>query len=140
MSESRVKGIGGVFIRSNNPKQLVDWYTKHLGIQFEEYAEFKAYGMDFVYCEDEDNLYRRVVFSINKAGEELNGQQQVELNFMVEDIEKVKAELEAEGIKVEDIDDYDYGRFTWIHDIEGNKIELYQPLPFDWDKLDEDGK
>ena len=123
-----VRGIGGVFLSANDPKALVAWYSKHLGLEFDTYSEGQCYGRVFDYT-DPDGQPAHTVFSLNKPKEPLApGRAQATVNWRVADLDAFVAELEADGVVVEKREDYDYGRFAWITDPEGNRLELYQML------------
>ncbi len=130
----RVDGIGGVFLKANDPTTLAEWYARHFGLKFEssqgECGAGKNYWLEFVYHDDPDRAKRAtIVFAIQSAESVLPADRHaVEINYRVADIERFLAQLTAAGIAVEKREDYDYGRFAWIRDPENNRIELYQPL------------
>ncbi|MDQ6719104.1 MAG: VOC family protein [Gemmatimonadota bacterium] len=132
MTENRaiVDGIGGVFIYADDAKALADWYVAHLGIPLGTYEEGKNYGLEFKYTNIENpSVTDATVFSIQAAtaplGKERN---QVRVNYRVRDLTGLLRQLRAANIEIQKEEDYaEYGRFAWIHDPEGNKIELYQP-------------
>lgn len=122
----RVTGLGGPFIKAEDPKGLAEWYEKHLGIsfkgatytdwQFRDKAEQKKPGYN--------------VFSFFKKGSDYfaPSEKEVMVNFIVEDLFALLDVLRAEGVAVvgEPMDE-EYGKFGWIVDPEGNKIELWEP-------------
>ena len=123
----RVTGIGGIFFKAKDPKALGAWYKTHLGIAIEEWggAAFQWKGPDnpegggmtvwgpFA----ADTSY----FAPSTAS--------FMINYRVEDLDAVLAALRAEGVQVEEkVDESEQGRFGWVIDPEGNKIELWQPL------------
>lgn len=121
--EKRVTGIGGVFFKSKNPKTLVEWYGKHLGLKTDQYGSTfwwkDAKGND---CStqwspfDNDTTY----FSPSEKP--------FMQNFRVHDLDGLLVKLKAEGVTITgEPERYDYGKFAWILDIEGNKIELWEP-------------
>jgi predicted enzyme related to lactoylglutathione lyase len=130
----RVNGIGGVFLKSNDPTALAEWYTRHFGLTFQSSegacGTGKNYWLEFVYHDDPDGAKRAtIVFAIQSAKSVLPAERHaVEINYRVADMERFLAQLTAAGIAVEKREDYDYGRFAWIRDPENNRIELYQPL------------
>jgi predicted enzyme related to lactoylglutathione lyase len=130
----RVTGIGGVFLKANNPAALAEWYTKHFGLAFQsagaECGAGQNYWLEFVYHDDPDRAKRATVaFAIQSAQSTLPTERHaVEINYRVPDLERFLAQLTASGIAVEKREDYDYGRFAWVRDPENNRIELYQPL------------
>lgn len=122
--KKRVTGIGGVFFKAKDPGALLDWYRKHLGIDTDEY------GWSFKW--EADNLPAPMtqlgVFSA-ETDYFTPSSQPFMINFRVEDLDELLRVLKAEGVTiVGEPQVYDYGKFGWILDPEGNKIELWQPL------------
>lgn len=115
----RVSGIGGVFFRSRDPEALTQWYARHLGIG------------------DPDNPtapWRQeagmTVWSPFASDTQYFGRQEQQwmINFRVPDLDAMLAQLRAADVEVLDvIEDTEYGRFGWVVDPEGNRIELWQP-------------
>lgn len=127
-SSLSVLGLGGVFLYANDPVALKDWYAEHLGLAFTCWGEGTCYGLEFQYTEP-DGHKAHTVFSISKAPEPLpSPRRECLLNWRVVDLEVFLAKLEAQGMTAEKREDYEYGRFAWITDPEGNRLELYQPL------------
>lgn len=123
-----VRGLGGVFLQANDPVALKDWYAQYLGLAFTCWGEGTCYGLEFPFTEP-DGTQAHTLFSIMKAKTLLpSPRQECMLNWRVADLNAFLNHLEAGGIAVEKREDYDYGRFAWIMDPEGNRIELYQPL------------
>jgi catechol 2,3-dioxygenase-like lactoylglutathione lyase family enzyme len=132
---ARVTGIGGVFLRARDPKALTAWYAQHLGIQLSEYG-----GATFLWSRgiqpDEVpdstgstiwNLFPEDTTYFGKGNEK--GIQQAMVNYRVDDLDALLVQLTAAGVTIDpNREDADYGRFAWIVDPEGNRIELWQPL------------
>jgi D-3-phosphoglycerate dehydrogenase len=119
----RVTGIGGFFFRAQNPEALKDWYRRHLGIPVDQYGwTFRwkdAAGND---CSTqwsvmkEDNKYMDP------------SPKQFMQNFRVANFDELFERLKAEGVTIVGTpESFDYGKFGWILDPEGNKIELWEP-------------
>jgi len=125
-----VNGIGGVFLFSNNARELTEWYTKHLGIVFTKYEGTNTYGMEFHYRFDGDPSMRAsIVFSITQTDKPLSSERnEFEVNYRVDDLHAFIAQLEADGVTVEKVEEFDYGRFAWVRDPDSNRLELYEPL------------
>ena len=125
-----VEGIGGVFIYANDAKELSNWYAHHFGLRLETYEDGKVYGTEFKYRRlGDSSKVDSTVFSISQAKDELPPERnQCVVNYRVRDLSAFLEQLKADGIAVEKTEDFDYGRFAWIKDPEGNRIELYQPL------------
>ena len=123
-----VLGIGGVFMKSSNPKELRAWYKKHLEIPgTKEQGDFFEWGLN-----DEIQAPARTVWGPMDADTNYYdpSTKQLMINYIVRDLEGLMNRFRAAEIQVVgDIESYDYGKFGWIMDPEGNKIELWQP-PF----------
>lgn len=125
-----VDGIGGVFLYANDARALSNWYAHHFGLRIETYEDGKVYGTEFKYRRLSDSSkVDSTVFSISQAKTPLPAERrECVINYRVHDLTAFLAQLKAEGIAIEKTEDFDYGRFAWIRDPEGNRIELYQPL------------
>jgi catechol 2,3-dioxygenase-like lactoylglutathione lyase family enzyme len=123
-----VKGLGGVFIYAEDPKSLSEWYARHFGLEFNEWEPGACYGLEF-HATDPDGTQAHTVFSFMKAkGPLAEGRPESMVNWRVADLEAFCARLEAAGVTVEKQENCEYGHFAWIHDPEGHRVELYQPL------------
>jgi predicted enzyme related to lactoylglutathione lyase len=126
MIMKRVTGIGGVFIKANDPKALAAWYQQVLGIGFND-----STYVDFPFTDETGQLTPGSnVLSFFKSGSDYfsPSEKQVMLNLRVHDLFALLDQLKAEGVTiVGDPMDEEYGKFGWIMDPEGNKIELWQP-------------
>ena len=122
--EKRVTGIGGFFFKSKNPKELVAWYGKHLGLKTDQY------GSTF-WWKDKDGNDCSTQWSpfVHDTAYFAPSEKQFMQNFRVDDLEKLLEKLSNEGVTiVGDMESYEYGKFGWILDNEGNKIELWEPI------------
>ena len=121
----RVTGIGGIFIKAENPASLYEWYEKHLGIHREPHGQ----GAEMHWREDE-NPDRRgtTVWAIFEKHTKYFEPSRAPfmLNYRVDDLDALLAALLAEGVDSKR-EDSEYGHFAWITDPEGNKIELWEP-------------
>ncbi len=127
---AEVNGIGGVFLYSDEPKKLAEWYAHHLGIDFFHNEAGTSYWMEFFYRDDNDPSRRAsTVYAINMAKKPLGLERgECMINYRVDNLEAFIEQLKAKGVSVEPVkDDGENGWFTWITDPEGNRIELYQP-------------
>jgi catechol 2,3-dioxygenase-like lactoylglutathione lyase family enzyme len=126
-SRGRVVGIGGVFFKSANRDQMREWYAKHLGI-----AD-KGHGAMLPWREHDDPQKEHVtVWTIFPASSKYLDPSPAPfmINYIVDDMDALLDRLKAEGVKIDPKRmDESYGRFAWIYDVDGNKIELWQPLP-----------
>lgn len=120
----KVTGIGGVFFKCKDPNAVNEWYKTHLGF------DTTPYGTSFEWLEkDTDN---KGITQWNPFPESSTYFEPSDKNFMinyrVDDLESLVEELKNQGVViVDEIESYDYGKFVHILDIEGNKIQLWQP-------------
>jgi predicted enzyme related to lactoylglutathione lyase len=126
-----VDGIGGVFLYANDARALANWYGHQFGLKLETYEEGKVYGTEFRYRRlGDSSRIDSTVFSISASKTQLPLERHESvINYRVRDLPGFLDQLRADGITIEKMEDFDYGRFAWIKDPEGNRIELYQPLP-----------
>lgn len=126
-----VDGIGGVFLYANDARALANWYGHHFGLKLETYEDGKVYGAEFKYRRlGDSSRVDSTVFSISNSKTPLPPERrECVINYRVRDLPAFLEQLRADGIDIEKTEDFDYGRFAWIKDPEGNRIELYQPLP-----------
>jgi predicted enzyme related to lactoylglutathione lyase len=121
----RVMGIGGVFFKARNSKKLSDWYQKHLGIATKEGS------MTFAWRSLQNPKREgHTVWAIFPGDSGYFGRknQQFMINYRVKDLHKTLSVLRKEGVKVaKKTENTTYGKFGWILDGEGNRIELWEP-------------
>lgn len=125
-----IDGIGGVFIYANDARALSNWYTHHFGIRLETYEDGKVYGTEFKYRRlGDSSMVDSTVFSIMQAKIPLpTERRECVINYRVRDMAAFLEQLRSDGVEIEKTEDFDYGRFAWVRDAEGNRVELYQPL------------
>lgn len=117
----KVAGIGGLFFRAHDPKALGDWYERHLGIALTPTSE----GGTVWQQEAGPTSFTPFPETTKYFGDPARSWM---VNFRVHDMDKMVAQLRAAGIAVKDPESYaNIGRFTRLHDPEGNPIELWQP-------------
>ena len=121
----RVAGVGGVFFKARDPKQLAEWYATHLGVPFEPGQTFGT----FTAAAGDQTVWS--IFPKNTTYFAPSTSSFM-FNFRVRDLKAMLAQLRAAGAQVEDhVEEYDYGNFGWVLDPEGNRIELWEPkTPF----------
>ncbi len=133
---NKVSGIAGVFVYANDPKRLAEWYALHFGLEFRsEIAE--TYYMEFDHRDAADFSQRRsTVFAIMPAKQPLPTERgEYMINYRVDNLAGFLAHLQSQGVATRPVEEQNDGRspeskglFTWITDLEGNHIELYQPI------------
>jgi predicted enzyme related to lactoylglutathione lyase len=120
----RVIGLGGVFFRARDPQALYEWYRKHLGIESSPEAGAMWSSSDA----PETPVFN--VFAIFPQDTQYFGPRNpgFMINLRVDDLPELLKALREEGVQVDDkFEEYDYGKFGWITDPEGNRIELWEP-------------
>ncbi len=121
----RVIGIGGVFLKSPDRDRLVSWYRDNLGFNHE------PSGVEFKWrAYDRPEAEHRTVWAIfPKTSTYFDpSHAQFMINYIVDDLDAILEKLGRNGVKIDPKREaYDYGRFAWIYDPDGNKIELWEP-------------
>ena len=122
----RVTGIGGVFFKSKDPKQLGDWYRKHLGMNVEAWD-----GVVFRWVTDTNpSGSGTTTWSPHAEATEYFAPSTASfmINYRVHDLHALLAVLRSEGCDVDaKVEESEYGKFGWVMDPEGNRLELWQP-------------
>ncbi len=122
--KNRVTGIGGFFFKTEDPDAMKSWYKKHLGIPTDQY------GWTF-WWRDEDGNKCTTQWSPFPADTKYfsPSEKQFMMNFRVADLHGLLKALKEEGVTVVgEVEEYEYGKFGWILDPEGNKLELWEPV------------
>lgn len=126
--KQKATGIGGVFFRAKNPVKLGAWYSEHLGLPVEEWG-----GCQFQWRELKNPKKTGcTVWSAFKADTQYFGsrKQGHMLNYRVADLKKMLAQLKKAGVWIDPKSQTaasEYGKFAWIKDGEGNRVELWEP-------------
>ncbi|MFO1448343.1 MAG: VOC family protein [Opitutaceae bacterium] len=122
----RVTGIGGIFIKSKQPEVLREWYRTHLGFELEPWG-----GLVFRWAgPDNPTGTGSTVWSTFADSDKYFAPSQAPfmVNYRVADLHALLAVLRAEGCKVDaKVEESEYGKFGWVMDPDGNRIELWQP-------------
>ncbi len=119
---AKVTGLGGIFFKSRDPAALSAWYAKHLGLDAEAWG-----GARFDENEQRPGytLWSPFAADTSYFGA---GLQPYMINFRVDDLDALLEQLRAKGVQVDEhVDESEFGRFGWITDPEGTRIELWQP-------------
>jgi len=122
--KGRILGIGGIFFKSEHPGPMREWYAKNLGLSD------KGQGA-MLHWRDKDNPQqeRMTVWAIFPASSKYFEPSQLMVNYIVDDLDALLERLSKAGVKIDPKrQDEPYGRFAWIYDPDGNKIELWQPI------------
>jgi predicted enzyme related to lactoylglutathione lyase len=122
----RVTGIGGIFFKAKDPVALRAWYKKHLEIDVQDWG-----GAAFVWADAEGNpTTGTTVWNVSDAGSDYfaPSASSFMVNYRVADLHGLLHALREEGCTVLDkVDESEFGKFGWVMDPEGNKVELWEP-------------
>ncbi len=121
----KVTGLGGIFFKCADVKATKDWYAKHLGIEADEY------GHTF-WQRDVDDPTHKTSQQWSPFKKETDyfepSRQEFMINYRVADLDQLLVDLEASGVKlVGSPQEFEYGKFAWVMDADGRKIELWEP-------------
>lgn len=127
---ARVTGIGGVFFKSaRDHRRLAEWYQKHLGIVLEEWG-----GAVLKWPDDKADDKGLTVWHVAEKSSEWfsPSQSSFMINYRVDDLDELLAQLRRDGVEiVKGPEAHENGRFAWVMDLDGNKVELWQPMAWD---------
>ncbi len=129
----RVTGIGGIFFKCKDLRKMREWYKTHLGLNTNQY------GTVFEWRQATDSTQKGYTqwspFS-NTTTYFGSPAQDFMINYRVADLTALLAELAREGVTIADtLETYSYGKFVHIIDLEGNKVELWEPNDIEFEKL-----
>lgn len=125
---ARVTGIGGIFFKARDADALRAWYRAHLGLDVQSWG-----GVAFPWRESEmPDREGATIWTIFPSDSDYFGPSGARfmINYRVADLAKVLSELREEGCRVEErVEESEFGKFGWIVDPEGNRVELWEPPP-----------
>ena len=124
MKKGKVIGIGGLFFKTDNVKATKDWYKNHLGFNTDDW------GCTFWWKDNNGNKASTQWSPFKSDTKHFEpSKKDFMFNYRVENLVELLEELKQKGITViGEIEEYDYGKFGWIIDLDGNKIELWEPI------------
>ena len=119
----RVTGIGGVFFKTKEPKAVKEWYSKHLGLNTDQW------GCTFWWLDENGNKCSTQWSPFKEDTDYFKpSEKDFMMNYRVENLDQLLETVKAAGVEVmEEIQKVEEGKFGWIMDLEGNKIELWEP-------------
>ena len=124
-SPGRILGIGGIFFKSAQQDHLSNWYREKMGIEHDQFgAMFKWRSMEEP---PQENL---TIWSIFPSSSDYFAPSQASfmINYIVDDLDALLEKLRNGGVEIDaKREAFDYGRFAWVYDPDGNKIELWEP-------------
>lgn len=121
----RVTGIGGVFFKAKDPAALGTWYKQHLGVEVQDWG-----GAIFQWADAADPAQGTTIWNVSGAEDDHFAPSAASfmINYRVADLRSLVQTLRAEGCDVLDkIEESEFGKFGWVIDPEGNKVELWEP-------------
>jgi len=126
MAKSFSEHVGGAFIYSEKPKKLADWYKKHLGMEYKMVEVGGASFASFYYNEIEGRK-PNFAWSIIKSKYRTRTEDELYMvNYRVNDLGKLVEQLTKLNVKVTGVENHKEGKYAWINDPEGNRIELWE--------------
>jgi predicted enzyme related to lactoylglutathione lyase len=128
--ELMIDGIGGVFLFSNDSKRLVTWYRDCLGISAEgQGSESDSVYKLFEYRDIENpEIKKTMVWAIMPTDQDIKDKPRTgRINYRVKNLGEVLSHLKSKGVAIEKTSEDPYGKFAWVKDPDGNKIELWEP-------------
>ena len=123
---ARSTGIGGIFFKARDPQALADWYARHLGLPLNDQGNALLRWR----AHDAPEKAGSTTWAPFPSGTDYFGPGGASfmINYRVDDLDGIVAQLRAAGVAVEDhVETSEYGRFAWARDPDGNRIELWQP-------------
>ena len=128
-----VEGIGGVFLFTNNVKRLVEWYRDSLGMVPEGTdSESKSFYTTFEYRDLENpDIKRTIAWAIMPTDQDITDKPRTgRFNYSVKSMAETLSHLQSKDVTIDKSEDYEgFGKFAWLTDPDGNKIELWEPIP-----------
>ena len=124
-NKRKIIGVGGIFFKSEDTEKLQKWYKDHLG-----FNDVEPWGKVFNWKESDSGKENYTVWGSFKADTEYfePSKKPYMINYIVEDLELFCKELKEDGIAVTDIELHEQGKFAWVVDPEGTKLELWEPV------------
>ncbi len=123
---ARVTGIGGVFLKARDPKALAAWYAQNLGIEIADYGGASFLWSDELPAGTGQTTWMLFPDSTKHFGDPA---QRAMINYRVDDLEGLLTKLRAANVSIDPHQEAaSYGKFAWIVDPEGNRVELWEPL------------
>ena len=130
----RVTGVGGIFFKCKDPGKVRDWYQTHLGLNTNKY------GTSFVWWQGADSIkkgYTQWAPFSEKTKYFEPSTKDFMINYRVENLDVLVGELKKEGVTITDsVETVSYGKFVHIMDVEGNKVELWEPYDTEYGKFE----
>ena len=122
----KVTGIGGIFFKTKNPQKVKEWYGENLGLAISPHGS----SFEFRNAHKPEEINYLSWGTFNENTDYFNpSKKEFMINYRVQNIVGLVKKLKENGVKILDaIETYEYGKFVHIMDLEGNKIELWEPV------------
>lgn len=131
----KVTGIGGIFFKCKDPDKMREWYQTHLGLNTNQYGAVFEWRQGADSSKKGFTTWSPFAETTKYFGPSA---QDFMINYRVENLDGLVEQLKKEGVTITDkVETYDYGKFVHIVDVEGNKIELWEPNDIEYEKLGE---
>ena len=126
-----IDGIGGVFLFSNQPKRLAEWYRENLGLDYEESPDCSSIYKSFEYRDFADaSVKRTTTWAILRTDNDISAKPRTgQINYRVKSMMETISHLQSRGVTIDKTEECEYGKFAWVTDPDGNKIELFEETP-----------
>lgn len=129
----KVTGIGGIFFKCKDPKKLKEWYAKNLGLQTDKYGttfEWRTGADSTMKGYTQWSPFKETTKYFEPSTKDFM------INYRVDNLQALVELLKADSVTILDtIESFEYGKFVHILDIEGNKIELWEPVDTEYSKI-----
>jgi catechol 2,3-dioxygenase-like lactoylglutathione lyase family enzyme len=125
-----IDGIGGAFLFSNDVKKLAGWYRDCLGmVPAGEDSECNSIYSTFEYRDVENpEIKKNITWAILPTDADIKDKPRTgQINYLVKNMAETLGHLKSKGVPIEKTAEYEYGKFAWVKDPDGNKIELWEP-------------
>ncbi|MCI5057021.1 MAG: VOC family protein [Flavobacteriales bacterium] len=120
---AKITGVGGVFFKVKDQDETHKWYKENMGL------DIGPYGANFAWRDLESDAKKYTVWSTFKRDTDYFGNQEYMINYRVDNLEEMISELEKKGVSlVKPMETYEYGKFAWVEDPNGIRMELWEPI------------
>lgn len=118
---AKIIGLGGIFFKSINPQGLANWYKTYLGLEVFDWG-----GAVFMPQDYSENTYNIWAVHAHNS-EKFAPSQNFMINFIIDNLDELVHSLNENGLNPSEIEVYEQGKFAWVIDPDGNKVELWEP-------------
>ncbi|WP_421889054.1 VOC family protein [Marinoscillum sp.] len=124
--EPKVTGIGGIFFKTTDPNATKDWYRQNLGLVTDQYGS--SFEFRNTNNPEEINYLQWSPFTDDTTYFQPSPKEFM-INYRVQNLEGLLVKLKAAGVTIcDELEEFEYGKFVHIMDLDGNKLELWEPV------------